>query len=83
MCAGDGGTNFISCMSSCDAELNEPANASAAFYRYCVMFFKELCVEAEEHLDSETYNKECSKEAIAAGGIGADEDGEDDNSDKR
>ncbi|KAI5456085.1 hypothetical protein BGZ63DRAFT_418111 [Mariannaea sp. PMI_226] len=71
MCAGDGGANFVSCMSECDTELNEPANASSAWYGYCVQFFKEMCPEAEKYLDEEDFNEECSPDAIAAGGLGS------------
>lgn len=74
MCAGDGSANFVSCLSSCDPGLNEPANASATYYGYCLMFFKELCDGGQKFVDNETYNKQCSKEAIKAGGIGADGD---------
>ena len=70
MCAGDGSTKFVSCLSSCDPTLNEPANASATYYGYCLMFFKELCDGAQEFVDQETYEKQCSKKAIAEGGIG-------------
>ncbi|CAF3573170.1 unnamed protein product [Fusarium graminearum] len=70
MCAGDGSANFVSCLSSCDATLNEPANASATYYGYCLMFFKELCDGAQEFVSSDTYAEQCSKEAIKAGGIG-------------
>lgn len=70
MCAGDGSTKFVSCLSSCDPSLNEPANASAAYYGYCLMFFKELCDGAQEFVDQEAYEKQCSKKAIAEGGIG-------------
>jgi hypothetical protein len=80
MCAGDGSANFVTCLSYCDVNLNEPANASAAYYRYCLMFFKELCGGAEQFVDEETYAEQCSKEAIEAGGIGekgGDDAGED------
>ncbi|KAL6918976.1 hypothetical protein ACHAP8_008969 [Fusarium lateritium] len=70
MCAGDGSANFVSCLSSCDPTLNEPANASATYYGYCLMFFKQLCDGAQQFVDDETYAKQCSKEAIKAGGIG-------------
>ncbi|KAF0637067.1 hypothetical protein FPSE5266_06956 [Fusarium pseudograminearum] len=70
MCAGDGSANFVSCLSSCDPTLNEPANASATYYGYCLMFFKELCDGAQEFVSSDTYAEQCSKEAIKAGGIG-------------
>lgn len=79
MCAGDGSANFVSCLSSCDATLNEPANASATYYGYCLMFFKELCDGAQEFVSSDTYAEQCSKEAIKAGGIGekGDDSGDD------
>ncbi|KAF4432131.1 hypothetical protein F53441_13850 [Fusarium austroafricanum] len=79
MCAGDGSAAFVSCMSQCDPGLNEPANAVTTWYTYCVMFFKDLCDGAQEYLDAEKYNEECSKKAIAAGGIGEKkgEDGDD------
>ncbi|KAF4465452.1 hypothetical protein FALBO_7704 [Fusarium albosuccineum] len=78
MCAGDGSANFVSCLPYCDGGIDEAGIATSTFYGYCVMFFKELCPTAEQYLDSDIFNKQCSKEAIAAGGIGADED-EDDN----
>ncbi|KAL3605301.1 hypothetical protein FPOAC2_00244 [Fusarium poae] len=95
MCAGDGSANFVSCLSYCDPTLNEPANASATYYGYCLMFFKELCDGARQFVDDETYAKQCSKEAIKAGGIGekgnggdggdsekeSDSNGDDDDSD--
>ncbi|EWG36106.1 hypothetical protein FVEG_00261 [Fusarium verticillioides 7600] len=77
MCAGDGSANFVSCLPSCDPNKNEPAIASSTYYGYCVLFFKELCDGAQEFLSEDIYNKQCSKEAIAAGGIGA-KDGDDD-----
>ncbi|PNP79959.1 hypothetical protein FNYG_06656 [Fusarium nygamai] len=79
MCAGDGSANFVSCLSSCDPNKNEPAIASSTYYGYCVLFFKELCDGAQEILSEDIYNKQCSKEAIEAGGIGA-KDGDDDSS---
>lgn len=71
MCAGDGSTNFVSCMPQCDASLNERNNAASAWYGYCVQFFKEICPSAEYYLDDEYFNDECSPEAIAAGGLGS------------
>ncbi|KAH6884261.1 hypothetical protein B0T10DRAFT_564837 [Thelonectria olida] len=71
MCAGDGGANFVSCLSQCDVSLDEPAIASSQFYYYCVQFFKEVCPSAEQYLDSQDFNEQCSDDAIAAGGIGA------------
>ncbi|KAG8352857.1 hypothetical protein FVEN_g9131 [Fusarium venenatum] len=86
MCAGDGSANFVSCVSSCDPSLNEPAIASAAYYRYCLLFFKQLCDGAQQFVDDETYAEQCSKEAIEAGGIGEKENGggsgDDDDSEK-
>ncbi|TLS25687.1 hypothetical protein PpBr36_06861 [Pyricularia pennisetigena] len=35
------------------------------------MFFKELCPEAREHFDDKTWDRLCSPEAVAKGGIGA------------
>ncbi|KAJ4016327.1 hypothetical protein NW752_003449 [Fusarium irregulare] len=81
MCAGDGSTKFVSCLGSCDPTLNEPANASATYYGYCLMFFKELCDGAQEFVDQETYEKQCSKKAIAEGGIG-EKGGKSDDGDK-
>jgi hypothetical protein len=69
MCAGDGSVTFNSCLSECDTSLNEPANAVANFYGYCVIFFKELCPTAEQYLDDDIFNKQCSPEAIEAGGL--------------
>jgi hypothetical protein len=84
MCAGDGSANFVKCLSYCDASLNEPAIASSTYYGYCVLFFKELCDGAEQFLSEKIYGEQCSKEAIAAGGIGAkDGDDGDDESSKR
>ncbi|RGP58702.1 hypothetical protein FLONG3_11415 [Fusarium longipes] len=80
MCAGDGSTNFVSCLSYCDPTLNEPANASATYYGYCLIFFKELCDGAQQFVSEETYARQCSKEAIEAGGRGekgGDDSGED------
>ncbi|GKU22061.1 hypothetical protein FLAG1_10262 [Fusarium langsethiae] len=84
MCAGDGSANFVSCLSSCDTSLNEPANASATYYGYCLMFFKELCDGAQQFVDEETYAEQCSEEAIKAGGIGekGNDSGDDGESDK-
>lgn len=70
MCAGDGSVKFLSCLGSCDPQLNEPVNAASTYYGYCLMFFKELCDGAEGNVDQETYETQCSKEAIAEGGIG-------------
>ncbi|RBR25408.1 uncharacterized protein FIESC28_01845 [Fusarium coffeatum] len=70
MCAGDGSVKFLSCLGSCDPQLNEPANAASTYYGYCLMFFKELCDGAEGNVDQETYETQCSKKAIAEGGIG-------------
>ncbi|KAJ4137286.1 hypothetical protein NW768_002868 [Fusarium equiseti] len=81
MCAGDGSTKFVSCLGSCDPQLNEPANASATYYGYCLMFFKELCDGAQAFVDQETYEKQCSKKAIAEGGIG-EKDGKSGDGDK-
>lgn len=81
MCAGDGSANFVSCLSSCDPNKNEPAIASSTYYGYCVLFFKELCDGAQEFLSEDIYNKQCSKEAIKAGGIGA-KDGDDDSEER-
>lgn len=84
MCAGDGSANFVKCLPYCDASLNEPAIASSTYYGYCVLFFKELCDGAEQFLTEKIYGEQCSKEAIAAGGIGAkDGDNGDDESSKR
>ncbi|KAH7256257.1 hypothetical protein BKA59DRAFT_467088 [Fusarium tricinctum] len=82
MCAGDGSANFVKCLSYCDANLNEPAIASSTYYGYCVLFFKELCDGAEQFLSEKIYGEQCSKEAIAAGGIGAKDgdDGDDESS---
>jgi predicted SPOUT superfamily RNA methylase MTH1 len=74
MCGGDGAANFVSCQPYCPAGNDETRIASEAYYGYCVKFIKELCEVAQEFIDEETYAQECSKEAIAAGGIGADED---------
>ncbi|KAJ4250126.1 hypothetical protein NW762_011936 [Fusarium torreyae] len=74
MCVGDGSANVVTCLSSCDPGLNEPANVSAAWFRYCILFFKDMCPAAKEYIDTETFDKQCSKEAIAAGGIGEKED---------
>ncbi|SPJ70633.1 uncharacterized protein FTOL_00361 [Fusarium torulosum] len=71
MCAGDGSANFVKCLSYCDVNKNEPAIASSTYYGYCVLFFKELCDGAQQFLTEKIYNEQCSKEAIAAGGIGA------------
>jgi hypothetical protein len=84
MCAGDGIANFQTCMSYCDVNKNEIAIASSTYMGYCVQFFKELCDGAQQFLSEEIYDKQCSKEAIAAGGIGAkDGDDGDDDSSKR
>ncbi|KAM0217701.1 hypothetical protein ACHAPQ_008228 [Fusarium lateritium] len=83
MCAGDGSANFVKCLSYCDVNKNEPAIASSTYYGYCVLFFKELCDGAQQFLTEDIYKEQCSKEAIAAGGIGAkesDDDGDDDSS---
>ncbi|KAF9768035.1 hypothetical protein IL306_014703 [Fusarium sp. DS 682] len=78
MCAGDGSANFVSCLASCDPNKNEPAIASSTYYGYCVLFFKELCDGAQQFLSEDIYNKQCSKEAIKEGGIGAKNGGDDD-----
>jgi hypothetical protein len=80
MCAGDGSANFVKCLSYCDVNKNEIAIASSTYYGYCVQFYKELCDGAQQFLSEEIYDKQCSKEAIAAGGIGAKDgdDGDDD-----
>ncbi|KAM0235000.1 hypothetical protein ACHAP5_009862 [Fusarium lateritium] len=81
MCAGDGSANFVKCLSYCDVNKNEPAIASSTYYGYCVLFFKELCDGAQQFLTENIYEEQCSKEAIAAGGIGAkegDDDGDED-----
>lgn len=70
ICAGDGGTNFVACLPYCDGGINEPAIATAAWYGYCVIFFKELCPSAQEYMYEDTYAEQCSDEAIAAGGLG-------------
>ncbi|KAM0185570.1 hypothetical protein ACHAPA_012082 [Fusarium lateritium] len=80
MCAGDGSANFVKCLSYCDVNKNEPAIASSTYYGYCVLFFKELCDGAQQFLTEDIYEKQCSKEAIAAGGIGAKEGDDDDSS---
>ncbi|KAM0342103.1 hypothetical protein ACHAPU_009717 [Fusarium lateritium] len=78
MCAGDGSANFVTCLSSCDPNKNEPEIASSTYYGYCVLFFKELCDGAQQFLTDKIYSEQCSKEAIAAGGIGAKDDSDDD-----
>ncbi|KAF4950249.1 hypothetical protein FSARC_13260 [Fusarium sarcochroum] len=76
-CAGDYKTRpYATCI--CDPGLNEPANVSAAWFRYCVMFFKDMCPAAKEYIETDTFDKHCSEEAIAAGGIGEKEDGDSD-----
>ncbi|KAJ4248106.1 hypothetical protein NW762_012876 [Fusarium torreyae] len=60
----------------CDPEINEPAVVSAAWYRYCVKFFKEFCPASEYYLEAETFDEYYSEEAIAAGGIGENENGD-------
>ncbi|KAI6355896.1 hypothetical protein MCOR25_008052 [Pyricularia grisea] len=70
MCAGNGGANVATCMSGyCDPSFNHIVVMS--WYMYCTMFFKELCPNAREYFDSETWDRLCSPEAVAKGGIGA------------
>lgn len=76
MCTGDGSANVMTCLSSCDPEINEPAVVSGAWYRYCVKFFKDFCPASEYYLEAETFDRYCSEEAIAAGGIGKNENGD-------
>ncbi|KAF5001615.1 hypothetical protein FGRMN_921 [Fusarium graminum] len=61
MCAGDGSANFVTCLSSCGPNKDEPAIASSTYYGYCVLFFKELCDGAEEFLTEKIYNEQCYK----------------------
>lgn len=82
MCAGDGGTNFVSCLPYCDGGIDEAGIATGAWYNYCVIFFKELCPSAREHMYEDTYNEQCSEEAIAAGGLGEEKSGGSDDDDK-
>ncbi|KAJ3538107.1 hypothetical protein NM208_g6052 [Fusarium decemcellulare] len=67
MCAGDGSANFVSCLPYCDGGIDEAGIATSTFLWLL-----------QQYLDSDIFNKQCSKEAIAAGGIGADEDEGDD-----
>ncbi|KAJ3545986.1 hypothetical protein NM208_g2238 [Fusarium decemcellulare] len=73
---GDGSANVMTCLSSCDPEINEPAVVSGAWYRYCVKSFKNFCPASEYYLEAETFDRYCSEEAIAAGGIGENESGD-------
>src|SRR4051812_32096857 len=59
MCAGDGGTNTVTCLSQCDPGLNEPANVVATWYGYCTIFFKEMCPEAKEYMSDSRFQSEC------------------------
>ncbi|KAF5672799.1 hypothetical protein FHETE_3633 [Fusarium heterosporum] len=58
--------------------MNEPTIVSSTYNGYCVLFCKGLCDGAAEFLIEKIYNEQCSKEAIAAGGIGAKDDSDDD-----
>ncbi|KAH9436035.1 hypothetical protein MCOR02_004944 [Pyricularia oryzae] len=72
MCAGNGGANAATCMSGyCDPSFNHIVVMS--WYMYCTMFFKELCPSAREYFDDKTWDRLCSPEEVAKGGIGASE----------
>jgi hypothetical protein len=65
MCTGQGGKNFVSCISQCDFELNEPRRAAISFWTYCVMMLKEMCPYAEPELPQTVFDRYCSSAATA------------------
>lgn len=78
MCGGVGSTNFVGCTSnSCDPSVNSPNNAARMWYNYCTQFFPaELCPDAEQYMNADIFQDQCSSEAIASGGLGSDEPSE-------
>lgn len=78
MCGGVGSTNFVGCTSnSCDPNVNSPNNAARMWYNYCTQFFPaEMCPDAEQYMNADIFQDQCSSEAIASGGLGSDEPSE-------
>ena len=61
MCAGDGGTNMVTCSSICGVPdnlgISWAENVASGWYTYCIMFdeFKVMCPQAQEHVTPELW----------------------------
>ncbi|KAK5654213.1 hypothetical protein OQA88_7388 [Cercophora sp. LCS_1] len=63
MCAGVGSTNTVTCVSVCDGvdELRMGAGEKVVrgWYAYCLLFFPELCAEAQAFTNPEYWEERC------------------------
>ncbi|KAK3313288.1 hypothetical protein B0H66DRAFT_628918 [Apodospora peruviana] len=75
MCAGDGATNMVTCTSICGVPdqnlgLTWDESVASGWYTYCIMFYKQLCPAAKEHVTPELY-----EDPARCGGVTVAEDG--------
>ncbi|KFY83366.1 hypothetical protein V498_08127 [Pseudogymnoascus sp. VKM F-4517 (FW-2822)] len=68
MCKGNGGANLAACIPICDAAdtlgtLSGSLGAVRGYYLYCSMFYKEICPDAKEYLDSEMWEERCGPDS--------------------
>lgn len=63
LCAGDGAPRIVNCLSTCNAVDTLPMGAAdkvaGGWYSYCIMFFPDLCAEAEFYVRPEWWAQKC------------------------
>lgn len=78
LCAGDGGPRIVNCVSTCNAVDTLPMAAgdkvAGGWYSYCIMFFPELCAEAELYVQPDWFAEKCGPGANKGVGFGKDGD---------
>lgn len=76
LCAGAGGPRIVSCVSTCNAVDTLPMGAgdkvAGGWYSYCIMFFPELCAEAEYYVQPDWWAGKCGPGANKGAGFGKD-----------
>ncbi|KAK0755143.1 hypothetical protein B0T18DRAFT_425420 [Schizothecium vesticola] len=63
LCAGDGAPRIVNCLSTCNAVDTLPMGAAdkvaGGWYSYCIMFFPDLCTDAEYYVRPEWWAEKC------------------------
>ncbi|KAK1830905.1 hypothetical protein QBC39DRAFT_331249 [Podospora conica] len=74
LCAGAGSAGIAGCLSTCDAVDTQPMGAAdkvaGNFFSYCIMFFPDLCAEAEYYVRKDWWAEKCGPGAVKGAGFG-------------